>query len=198
MTSTLAKGRPGRHRSEEADAVILAAALDGLREWGYARLTMAGVIERAGVSSATLYRRWATKPELVAAAIASVAPEPNDIDTGSLAGDVRALLRHIADAYEARNAFAETMLAEPAAAVEELHDLVKELIIGPRVQLLRRVLERAVDRGELVDPPSAEVANALLVGPLYYRLKVSGQTITRAFLDRVVRHGVCGLGGSVD
>ena len=65
----LTKRRPGRQRSEAAGELILATTLDCLREYGYAGLTMAGVIERAGVSSATLYRRWATKPELVAAAV---------------------------------------------------------------------------------------------------------------------------------
>ena len=71
---------------------------------GYGGLTMAAVIERAGVSSATLYRRWPTKHELVAAAIDSLAPEPIDIDTGSLEGDIATFLRHLAKAYAAGGA----------------------------------------------------------------------------------------------
>ena len=61
--------RSGRPRSQAADDAILRAALDLLREHGYGGLTMASIIERAGVSSATLYRRWATKQDLVLAAL---------------------------------------------------------------------------------------------------------------------------------
>jgi AcrR family transcriptional regulator len=189
----LTKRRPGRHRSEAAGELILATTLDCLREYGYAGLTMAGVIERAGVSSATLYRRWATKPELVAAAVEFLAPEPTELDTGSLEGDVNALLRHIAKAYAARNAFGESMLGD-ALVDDELIARINEKIVAPRVRLLGCILDRAVARGELVDPPSAETAHALLVGPLYYRLKASLQAITPAFLAQVARHGLRGLG----
>ena len=189
----LTKRRPGRHRSEVAGELILATTLDCLREYGYAGLTMAGVIERAGVSSATLYRRWATKPELVAAAVEFLAPEPTELDTGSLAGDVNALLRHIAKAYVARNAFGESMLGD-AMVDDELIARINEKIVAPRVRLLGCILDRAVARGELIDPPAAEIAHALLVGPLYYRLKASLQAITPAFLAQVARHGLRGLG----
>jgi AcrR family transcriptional regulator len=189
----LTKRRPGRQRSEAAGETILATTLDCLREYGYAGLTMAGVIERAGVSSATLYRRWATKPELVAAAVEFLAPEPTELDTGSLAGDVTAMLRHIVKAYAARNAFGESMLGD-AMVDDELIARINEKIVTPRVRLLGRILDRAVARGELIDPPSAETAHALLVGPLYYRLKASRQVITPAFLAQVTRHGLRGLG----
>src|SRR4249919_3171526 len=89
-------GRPGRQRSEAADQAILAAALDVLALDGYSGMTMAAVIAKAGVSSATLYRRWPAKQDLVAAALASLHAEIVDIDTGSLEGDVTALVRSIA------------------------------------------------------------------------------------------------------
>src|SRR5690606_19453403 len=53
--------RAGRQRDPAADEAILAATLELLAEGGYGTLTVAAVIERAGVSSATLYRRFATK-----------------------------------------------------------------------------------------------------------------------------------------
>ena len=61
-----------------------APTLDVLAEGGFGALTMARVIQRAGVSSATLYRRWQTKEDLVAAALASLHPDIDDleIDTG--------------------------------------------------------------------------------------------------------------------
>ncbi|HEY6531784.1 MAG TPA: helix-turn-helix domain-containing protein, partial [Acidimicrobiales bacterium] len=98
MTPTVAKNRPGRQRSQAADQAILAATLEELAVAGYGGLTMAAVIARSGVSSATLYRRWPTKQQLVAAALASLHQEVVDIDTGSLEGDLLALARALADA----------------------------------------------------------------------------------------------------
>ena len=60
--------RPGRQRSQAADEAILSATLDLLSERGYGGFTVSAVIDRSGVSSATLYRRWPTKQQLVAAA----------------------------------------------------------------------------------------------------------------------------------
>jgi hypothetical protein len=77
---------------------------------------------------------------------------------------------------------------------DELIARINEKIVAPRIRVLQCILDRAVKRGELVDPPTADVAHALLVGPLYYRLKASRQVITPAFLAQVARHGVRGLG----
>ena len=58
---------PGRPRSAEANEAILGATLELLAGDGYAALTMERVRERAGVGKATIYRRWGSKEELVAA-----------------------------------------------------------------------------------------------------------------------------------
>src|SRR5438270_13457897 len=96
MSTTTTAGRVGRHRSEAADRVIIDAALAVLREHGFEGLTMLGVIERAGVSSASLYRRWRTKEELVIAALESVTVDEVTDDTGSLAGDLAAFAQRTA------------------------------------------------------------------------------------------------------
>src|SRR5207248_2484280 len=57
--------RPGRPRSAEADAAIREATIGLLADAGYANLTMSGIAATAGVSTATLYRRWRSKVDLV-------------------------------------------------------------------------------------------------------------------------------------
>src|SRR5690348_858771 len=109
MSTVTDRPRPGRHRSASADAAILDATLELLRERGYRALTVAAVIERAGVSSATLYRRWPSKPELVAAAIASLVPESFEVDTGTLRGDMSAFVHHVADSIAARGNIIELL-----------------------------------------------------------------------------------------
>lgn len=185
--------KPGRHRSQAADDAILSAALELLRQHGYRGLTMSAVIERSGVSSATLYRRWPTKCALTAAALRTVAVDPEPVDTGSLAGDVEALVKRIAGAIGGRDqlygAFANEVHEDP-----EVKAMNREAFILPRLEQVCTILDRAVARGELVDRPSDDVALSLVTGPLYHRVFVLDEKLTAAFLKRVVHQVLAGFG----
>jgi AcrR family transcriptional regulator len=176
--------RPGRHRSASADAAILAATLDVLRERGYAGLTVAAVIERARVSSATLYRRWPTKHDLVAAAIASLGSEDVEIDTGDLRADVAELVRHVARSLTARGSIVE-LLGAGADADPQLGAALRAKLLLPRTRALEAILGRARARGELPSSPPVDTVLALLVGPLHYRLTALGKPLGPAFLRSV-------------
>jgi len=82
---------------------LLAATLDVLRECGYENLTVDKVVARAHASKRTVYRRWPTNSELVAAAYAH-GPRQATLppDTGTLRGDLLQLaeqIAHDADMY---------------------------------------------------------------------------------------------------
>jgi len=64
----------GRSQDKGRDEVIIRAALELLADKGYRDLTMTDVASRAGVSKATLYRRWTAKADLVADAVATLRP----------------------------------------------------------------------------------------------------------------------------
>lgn len=85
--------RRGRPRDAGRDRALLDATLAVLAESGYGGLTTAAVAARARVSTATLYRRWSSKEELVIAAAALHGEVSYDQpDTGSLEGDLRVVL----------------------------------------------------------------------------------------------------------
>ena len=113
------------NRGEAADTAILDATIEVLSEQGYGGLTMSGVIERSGVSSATLYRRWPTKLELVMAAIESITPEKQSTDTGSLEGDIRAFIAHLATSAAHRHEHVVEALAAGSATHPELDEAIK-------------------------------------------------------------------------
>ncbi|GAB3897165.1 hypothetical protein GCM10027612_52910 [Microbispora bryophytorum subsp. camponoti] len=77
---------PGRPRSADIDAAILAAAVDLLIERGIDAVTIEQVARRAGVTRATVYRRFPDKIRLLVAAIGAgqdaspPPPEPVDIE----------------------------------------------------------------------------------------------------------------------
>src|SRR5579859_936905 len=87
---------PGRPRSEAADRAILAAALDALVEEGFESMTIEGVACRARVGKATIYRRWASKLDLVLEAVNSRTCAHITVpDTGDIRADVLSMLEEL-------------------------------------------------------------------------------------------------------
>src|SRR5246127_985686 len=99
-----------RRRGEELEAALLQAAWDELAEVGFAKLTMESVAVRAKTGVAVLYRRWPNKDDLVIAAIGHYGKtRPVEIpDTGTLRGDMHALLSSV---NEGRSAFSAIVSA---------------------------------------------------------------------------------------
>lgn len=183
--------RPTRRRPA-VDAAITAAARDLLRERGYAALTMSAVIERAGVSSATLYRRFAGKQALVSATLQSARRSTEAPDVGELAGDVRALVESIGRAVRQRDDLFAAVSGELQRDAE-LRSLYRESLVEPRLRQVEAIMERATARGELLEKPDPTAFFSMLVGPINHRLYVMGERLTAGFLDTVVRHALGGL-----
>jgi AcrR family transcriptional regulator len=188
-----APARPGRHRDPEVDRAILDAGLAVLREHGYQRFTMSAVIERAGVSSATLYRRWPTRQALVAAVVESMVVTEVDCDTGSLAGDLAAFVHARVEAIGDEGPFLEALQRELVDDLE-VDEAMRERIIDPAVREMGEILRRAVDRGE-IGPCGrpADVELSLVLGPLHHRSMVLRQSLDPAFERAVVDQAVAGL-----
>lgn len=155
----------GRPRSEEAHRAILDATLELLTDVGFSGLTVEGVAQRAGVGKATIYRRWPSKLPLVVEAFGQL-PGMEEVDTGSLAEDLKRMLR----AY--LQVFSSTPLSAvlPSLAGERAHNAELSKLFDPvsieRRVPLRRALERGVARGELPPDIDLELAGDLVVGPI--------------------------------
>src|SRR5659263_225795 len=67
-------GKIGRPVDKLRDLAILKAALELVAEHGYDSVTMDAIALRAHAGKATLYRRWKSKPYLIADAIAFILP----------------------------------------------------------------------------------------------------------------------------
>src|ERR1700691_1181732 len=86
-----------RRRGAALEAALLDAAWDELGAVGYPRFTLDGVAARAGTSRPVLARRWSNRAELVIAALRHHASSAafGLPDTGTLRGDVLAVLRQM-------------------------------------------------------------------------------------------------------
>src|SRR5918996_1368135 len=89
----------GRPRSGRVHQAILQAALEEVAERGYEGLSVEGIAARAGVGKATVYRRWANRDEVLAAAAATFVRSTGVPDTGAVGSDLRWLLQSTISVY---------------------------------------------------------------------------------------------------
>ncbi|MEU9573144.1 TetR/AcrR family transcriptional regulator [Streptomyces massasporeus] len=172
----------------EREAELYAAVLDLLREVGYDALTMDAVAARTRSSKATLYRQWGGKPELVAKAIRHNKPgNIADVDTGSLRDDLHALISREDDCAMQQNAALMRGLFMAVHANPDLLQAFKELLIEPEMEEFERVVQRAVERGEIrADRPALDFVVHMLVGAFATRTLIDDQPPTQAFLTSYI------------
>lgn len=142
-----------RRRGSRLEAAILEAAWDELAEVGYAALTMEGVAARARTSRAVLYRRWPNRPELVVAALRHRTDftSPEAFDTGTLRGDVLALLRHMSTRVGEIAGALSFLIAASFEEVGLTPAGLRERAVAGEPGTMEAILDRAAARGE-IDP----------------------------------------------
>lgn len=155
--------RSGRPQDAAATTALLTAVVELLAEEGPRGLTTAAVAARAGVSTATLYRRWPSKSELIRAAASALDDAlPPPPDTGTTEGDLRALCGHkrVVLAGKVGDAVAALMAEAPRDA--ELREVLRLSVVAPVEAHLADILGRAVSRGEQQAVDAAEAADMVL------------------------------------
>ncbi|WP_367131675.1 TetR/AcrR family transcriptional regulator [Saccharothrix sp. HUAS TT1] len=183
-TRTPQRGRP---RDASRDDALRQAALEVMAEVGYRALTMDAVAARARAGKATIYRRWESKLDLVIDTCTQLAQrnlaEP---DTGTLAGDLREFLSAFAAFLSGPIGKAAQALVGELPHEPELATAFRDTFLIAQRNVLRHILDRADERGELrPDAPrgmAVEIAGAALI----YRLMLTGDPLDLAFVDRVV------------
>ncbi len=182
----------GRHRSSRADAAIAAATLRLLAESGYEALSMEGVATAAGVAKSTLYRRYASKAELVVATLGAMpelrrltellrkrGPEPTR-------DALRDLLRSGAVIMATPGAIeAMSALHGPGARDAELASGMRGRVVGPQVELIARRIAEGIRRGEIRADAPVDAAIDAAWGALFARTS-RGLPLDDAWLDAIV------------
>jgi AcrR family transcriptional regulator len=181
--------RGNRHgRSEQARQSVLHAADGLLVERGFAQLTIEGIAARAGVAKQTIYRWWSSKTDvLMDAFVEDAAEDLQPPDTGDLAQDLRVHLRRLARFLAGSDAGA--VFRALAGQAQHDADLARRLRAEHLSHQRARdslPLRRALERGELPGDFDIDLAVDQLVGPIYYRVLVTGQPVPASFTDALV------------
>lgn len=169
-----AAGQPaGREdpRVARTRAVVLDAAADMLAERGYAGLTMDALVERTGVSKTTMYKHWPSRTALIAATVRRLATAPAIPDTGSVRDDLIAMALDSLDVYQGPRWSGLASVLEAAGHDPDLRDALQS-VPAAGIGSVRTVLERAVQRGQLRPGIDPEIAVTVLVGAIFFRLRL--------------------------
>jgi AcrR family transcriptional regulator len=198
-TEPEAARRRGRPADPERDALIEAAVVEVLAHDGYGGLTMDAVAATAGVSKATIYRRWPTKADL----LVSVIDSASDVslvgpDTGSLQDDLVALLTALSRVLTGPGGSASRALL---GALNDDPAMAAAFRQGPMErwrQAFTSVFERAVARGEV--SPTSGTSLAAEAGPAIFLMRwtISGRDIDEDLAGRVVHDVMMPLLGNLE
>ncbi|MEV0965849.1 TetR/AcrR family transcriptional regulator [Streptomyces sp. NPDC049910] len=180
---------------EDVTEAIRAAVFEELAAVGFARMSIEGIARRAGVGKTAVYRRWKSKLSLVLDLVSAVAaqglPAPA---TGSLYGDVRALLEVAAHAL--RHPVASQVIPDllvEAARNPEIAETIRAALLDGRQGVAALVVRDAVGRGELPETADPDRAMDLILGPLYWRLVVVRGELPQGYLDDLAASVVAAL-----
>jgi AcrR family transcriptional regulator len=177
---------------------MLATAAE-LGRVGYEALRVEDVAAQAGVNKTTIYRRWPSKADLVAAALRAVNEPSGDLpDRGSVDLDLLELLE-------------EKVARASTCEGQSIHRMILQEMDHPEVASITRalrtewrapwiaVIERAVARGELPEGSDPELMADMITGPVFQKLTRQREAVDAAYLARVVDMVVLGAksGGAV-
>jgi AcrR family transcriptional regulator len=173
---------------------VLTSAFEILGQSGIGGFSVDEVARRSGVAKTTIYRHWASREALVLDAASRISAEQDVPDSGSLEGDLVAILVNLGHLLStARWSSVVPSIVDVAERDPEfaaVHGTIQRGHANP----VRTVLERAVERGELSESADVSTMVSGLVGPLYYRRWFSREPIDDGFVATIAR-GVLGAAG---
>ncbi|MEW6477050.1 MAG: TetR/AcrR family transcriptional regulator [Actinomycetota bacterium] len=169
-------------RVRRTRAAVLAAARRVLLEDGWDAVTYRSVAAASSVGRATLYRHWPARADLLRDVIRREAELSHTTPVGDLRRELEALGRQLG---------APALAAVVAVLFERsLHDPtladIKAAVIHEVSRVVREILRRGIETGDLPPSLNHDRAVARLLGPLLYRRLATDRPVTRAVVVDVV------------
>ncbi|NUU25894.1 MAG: TetR/AcrR family transcriptional regulator [Streptomycetaceae bacterium] len=171
------------------------ATVDLAQEQGYAKLSIEAVAARAGVGKHTIYRRWPSKAMLFRDSLLTLRPPVPDFpDTGDIVADLRRRMHATVDlmAVEPWGPLFRALVGEIQHDPEVAASLA-ERFFRPQAERTVARLRQAREQGQIAEDLDLDLAQAILAGPVYYRLLISGEPVTHDHVDRLLHTLFAGM-----
>src|SRR5262249_47195808 len=156
-----------RRRGEVLERALYEATLAELAKVGYGGLTMEGIAARAHTGKAALCRRWASKHDLVHAALHfAVPPLPDPRPSRSARDNLLAVFTAHRDVLAGKTAFPSLDIMGQLIHEPELRAIFAEAVVAPRLSIVESILRAAVANGDIdqatITPLTARIGPALI------------------------------------
>ena len=186
---------PGRQRKRgaELERAIKDATIAELACGGYGSVTIESVAARAQTGKASIYRRWPTKQELVLDSLGDLLSGPllgavdMQLDDRTTTRDaLLTLVRRITQLMTGMGGDAMRSIMGESLRDAEFCGVFECDFYDPRKQVLLRLLERGVRRGEVRPEAVSVLVPEMLAGTLIHRVVVRRRPISDAELVELV------------
>ncbi len=178
----------GRPRNQQTHGAILEAARALLRREGETRFSIEQVAGAAGVSKASIYRRWPTKGALLVDLYMEGFSEGVRQDARSLRAEFKRYL--LATVERLKDPLWRRILCSLMAEGQYdtvTAELLRERVVGPRRQAGLALLQRAVETKQIPNNLDHDLVLDLLFGPLWYRVLFAHAPLDADFVDRLLK-----------
>lgn len=168
--------RPSRQPDVSAEAVpgdirarVIPAVLDELARWGVERFSVEALAERHHLDASVIYQHWGDRQRLIVdAALGDIEALRSELDTGSLRTDLLALARSVA--ANLNTPPGRTFLRALVMDGRAHHDNGTRMMFWQeRFAVVRCVVDRAAERGELREDVDTLAAIQIVLAPLNIR-----------------------------
>jgi len=174
-----------RRRGATLEKVLLEAAWDELQAVGYQQLSFERVAKRAGTSKPVLYRRWPSRLDLVRATLRAHRPLFSGFapDTGSLRGDVLALLDYMTHGMREVPDIVWGMAVD---AISHNAQAFRQEITASNTARMHAILQQAADRGDIATTALPKRLVTLPIDLARHEMLITGQPPTPAAVIQIV------------
>ena len=194
VESDLKTGRSaGRPRSEASRASILDTAYSFLQRLPVAAISTIHIAREAGVSTATVYRWWSTKEELLLDAFLHTADHEMVLKCGGPPLEhLKEYIMQVGRFFTGDNGI---VVARLLTAIQDNPALRKEFlkrVYSPRDKEIRAIVNEAIKRGDLPADLKITVFLDSIIGPLLARLLFRHERIDESFVSDVFEQVLAG------
>jgi AcrR family transcriptional regulator len=172
--------------SAEIRAQVMPAVLDELSRWGVERFSIEALAERHRLDAAMIYRHWGDRQRLIVdAALADLETWGEVPDTGSLRGDLEALARNVTRRVntEVGRAFLRALVMSQRGPHDEE---TRMMFWRARFAVVRQLIDRARQRGELRDGITTLSATQIILAPINIRALYSDAQVEEEYCATIV------------
>lgn len=174
---------PGRPRDPEMERRVRVAACRVYGRHGWSGFSIDAVAREAGVGKASIYLRWSHRTTLLVDSLVSTLVNVEDVDTGSLRGDLRALAVHHLGYYLGDLQDAALRMTTEASLTPELRE-TWESWRESQVLAARATARRGIERGELSSDASVTLLLDTLLGGALMHALVTPESMDADAIER--------------